>query len=702
VLIVGAALRMVWLVRFACELPDLQWAGTPLLTSGDGYWFASGAAQALGGELSVPHLPSPMDQALVALTTLLAAIIPASIDSIAAYLPVVLGPLVAVPVALLGRGLGRPRMGLIAALLAVSSQAFLSRSGAGYFDTDLFALLVPLFVVQQLSRALLSASAPGLRSPILWGSVGLALYPFFYDRGAIIGVAIAGMAMVYTFASKHPQRLLIAASLAAALAPVSWPLRGAAVAVLHGVAPFIGGLVPSVLRQPRWRPWLVGALVVVVVGVFFSLRLWEVLPSKISAALGEASSSATVVGDVASVRAPTFGDTGAFVLESQPIGFLALGDRVSGHASLFILALLGFAALCWRVKALLIIMPLVGIGFFSMWAGGRFAIYLTPVAALGLAYVAMVAVAAVRRTGRLQLVVPTAIVVVLAVVTPSVVSAWRAFIPTAIIGPEVAALMSLRDVASPADATVTWWDHGYPTSWFSRTRVFADGGRHGEDAGLVAEILLNPSQRASARLARVAAEVQEELRATDWALAPTIFLRARERGLDLEGYLASLARPEASDPRGAATTFLFLPRRLLLLVPVIDRLRPATPGRDRAAATYRLYAGVRAVDEHLQVGPGVRVDPRRVAIEEAGSVRPLRAMVSVAGHGSTLDVRSREGSPGALTVGLYLHDDALFIELTPELLKSTLIQLLVFERADPEVYELVFASGAAKVWRSKL
>jgi len=73
IVVVGAVLRMVSLFRYGWQIPDLRWEGVPILTSSDGYWFASGAAQLMSGGLDMPNLPDAASQALVAVAAGLAS-----------------------------------------------------------------------------------------------------------------------------------------------------------------------------------------------------------------------------------------------------------------------------------------------------------------------------------------------------------------------------------------------------------------------------------------------------------------------------------------------------------------------------------------------------------------------------------------------------------------------------------------------------
>jgi undecaprenyl-diphosphooligosaccharide--protein glycosyltransferase len=714
----GAAVRLFWLMRVGWDLAPLQVGGTTLLTSPDGYWFAAGAGHALDGSWAGhPRLPAAHDHLLVALTWLCTKVLPLPLEQVALYLPTILGPLIAVPIAHIGRELGSSAVGLAAALAAAVLPIYASRTAAGYLDTDAFALLVPLLAAFYLIRLL----RRGHRRDGLYAALVLALYPFAYAPGLPVGFAVAALGSVAL--SLRYRRQLAAASQAAAplspstlptasapahpvpavaplvliglsQAPLAWPLRVALVLGTYAAAPYLMRALP----RPR-HPGRVLAAVAIAVGgaAFFALRLWEVLPDLLAAtsATDDQILASTAKGQ------PIYGDTAQYVAEAQRVAVGTFASHVAGAWPIFALGLLGALAMLLRFRVTLLLLPFWGLGLLGLAAGLRFAIYATPIIALGLGFAVVLVTGrllAARPKGRW----PATTLALAAVLTPAVLQDWRSVPTTALIAPEVAAMQALGAAATSEDATVAWWDYGYPLIYFAKTRVLADGGRHDEDSALVAEILMSRSQAASARLTRLGTEIQQAHIATDWGIAPTLFLQAYERGLGPTQFLAQLA--ELAEPAGipAATrgAYLYLPARLLTLLATINDLRPRAADQPLPVpGTYRFWRGTKVEGATLRIGPNASVDVAAVTINEGGTKRALKAIYSTSGAAADLDVRARARHPDATTSGIYLHDHSIFIELDDDYLHSTAVQLLVFEKADPSWYEPVFTSVAAKVYR---
>lgn len=687
----GVALRLVWLARVGWHTGELQWHDTPLLTSPDGYWFAAGAGQHLSGAWGAnPRLPGAGDHALVALAWLGARVGPWTLDQVIAYLPALLGALVAVPMVALGRALGVTRLGLVAALALVTAPVLFARTAAGYFDTDAFALGVPLVVVAHLVALL----ERGRRRDAGWAAAWLAAYPWFYNQGGSLGLALAvtaACALAWrrardTTGDSTPRDALVL--LALSQLPLHPFVRVPLVALAYG------GLALLARRHPATTPRASRAVrIALALGVAAAgaVVAWKVVPLALA-------KLAYFVGDAAPVGGPVaFGNVGASVAETQAP---SLGDLVErlGPAIVFAVALAGVAATWLRYRSTLVLLPLAALGAFATFGGLRFAIYATPVLALGLAY-ALVWLADRVRARR-----PSALVLgalTAAALAPSVARDWVMFTRPPLVAAEVSAMTALARRAPPTGATpattIAWWDDGYALLYFARTRTLVDGGWREADVGLAAEILMQPSQRAAANLARLAVATRDDELPADWAIAPTLFQREL-RGGRLADLFARLGRPDTAVP-ARAPIYLYLPLRLLAIVPVIDRLRPTDAGAPPTdgSGVYRFAAGVTVSGNTIKVG-GAEVDAATVTLREAGGTRPLRTLYSVRGSGERLEVRQRAGAADAPTSGIYLYDPGIFIELDDHFLSSSLVQLLVFEKADAGAFAPVFANGAARVY----
>ena len=97
--------------------------------------------------------------------------------NIVTYLPVYLAGLVTIPVVLIGRLYGSTLAGFAAACLATAGSSFFNRTMAGYLDTDIFSVTIPVFILYFLLRAHRESSVPWMVA----GSVSVMCYPFFYS-----------------------------------------------------------------------------------------------------------------------------------------------------------------------------------------------------------------------------------------------------------------------------------------------------------------------------------------------------------------------------------------------------------------------------------------------------------------------------------------------------------------------------------------
>ena len=715
--LLGTVLRCVWLARIGWHTPDLQWQGTPLLTSGDGYWFASGAGQLLTGAWGDnPRLPLPGDHALVALTWLVTRITPWSLDQVILYLPAVLGPLAAVPLVLIGRALGTTRLGLVAGLALVVAPALVARTSAGYFDTDPLALTVPLVIVLYLVRLFGNGRARDALAAALW----LAAYPWFYNQGGSLGLALALTAAIgigiQARARASPTGWIRHALVLIALSqlPLHPLLRVPLVVAGHVV---LGWLATRhfALRPPR--SLLIGLAI-----AFVALVAWRMGPivvAKIGYFLGVDSAPAGAV---------SFGESADFVSETRQQSLAEIGVRLAGSLPALLLETLAFILLCARQPRLLLLAPLAALGAFTLLGGMRFGIYATPLLALGLAY-GLTWISDRLRARTLSTLALTALTA--ATLAPAVARDWVMFGRPPVVAAEVEALDALRRVAAPPTATtsatalpttVAWWDDGYPLLYFARTRTLVDGGWRDADVGLAAEILSSPSQRAAANLAQLAIATRDAgLQAmaaqgdtaalpSDWAIAPTLFEDARQAtGLGLAAFLAQLARPDyrlppvagsAKPATSGGSIYLYLPVRLLAIVPVIEALRPHDPSAPpREPGVYRFDSHIEVAGTRITLGSGAVVDADQLLVTDGGTTRPLRTIYSLRGSGNALETRKRTRHPEAATSGIYLHDPGIFIELDERYLASTLIQLLVFQNAEVGLFERVYANGAARIFR---
>lgn len=690
--LVGTLVRMAWLFRVGWSADALQWDGVPILATEDAFFFGTGADIALHGNLhSLVRFPAADQHAIVALAWLVTKISPFSLAEVLLYLPALVAPLIAVPTALLGRDVAGPRAGILAGLIVVVAPTFVGRSSAGYFDTDLFSVAVPLFAVWLIVRLLRHGAArDGLIAAML-----LSAFPFFYSQGGPVAAIIA-VATALVLVAFHRTDTFFAPTLAVlglAQLPLPWFVRTAL-------------LVPvwfAFRRLPLPRNALVwGAIAVALVGFVLSSE-WAAALARIRDFVG-ASSPVGAGLEGAADPGIVLGDTTRYVGEAKHLDIANLGRDAVGSLPALIGAALGWLALQLRHRALLVVAPLIGLGLFAIFGGNRFVIYASAPAAIGVA-AAITILAARLRQPALRLVLIVALGA--AAVVPAAITASGSVNRSSLVRGEVESLVALSKVVQPGDTTIAWWDWGYAIAYYAHSRTLVDGGERGDDAALVAEVLMSPSQHGAAMLARLAVEVANRNGASGGSVSRGLFKAVREQiGVPQMDYLRAIADPATQPPAATSAVYLYLPVRMLRILPVLEVLRPHEPGVTPVKPSYGTSWAATALANpaRIDLKNGFMVFVDEAVIRGQGKMRPLRAVHVVRGYGATqtIDSHPHPSPPAGALTGIYLADENVYVEVNDTLFASLYIQLFMLGNADPELFELVFANPVARVYRLRI
>jgi len=184
------AVRMIWVWQFKDD-PNFYWNDQLMINTNDGYFFASGAQEALSGlHTENPRVFGIWDYGLIFFTTLFAKITPFSLETIILYMPAVISSLVVVPIILIARLYGESLWGFFAALLGSIAWSYYNRTMIGYYDTDMFSAMAPMFILFFLMKSTIDFN---LRSA-LYAAIAIVIYPFLYDQGLAI---VYAMGMIY-------------------------------------------------------------------------------------------------------------------------------------------------------------------------------------------------------------------------------------------------------------------------------------------------------------------------------------------------------------------------------------------------------------------------------------------------------------------------------------------------------------------------
>ncbi len=186
-------LRQHWVDLARANPAFITSEGKLLPTTNDSYYFAATLENWDTGNLTnVVIMPDIYQHGMITmLPALLMKLFGFTADEIMIHMPIYIGGLLAVPLVLIGRLYGSLAWGFAAALLAVGAHSYFNRTIAGYFDTDMFSVLVPMTALYFMLAAYRRESLKA----VLGVALCLFLYPLFYQSGIPVAYAM-GVAFV--------------------------------------------------------------------------------------------------------------------------------------------------------------------------------------------------------------------------------------------------------------------------------------------------------------------------------------------------------------------------------------------------------------------------------------------------------------------------------------------------------------------------
>ncbi|NCB55637.1 MAG: peptide transporter, partial [Epsilonproteobacteria bacterium] len=333
------------------------------------------------------------------------------------------------------------------------------------------------------------------------------------------------------------------------------------------------------------------------------------------------------------------------IREAGDIPFSVFAERISGHTITFAASIVGYALLVRRYKAMLLGLPLMGLGFLALWGGLRFTIYAVPVCALGVAYLLFILSSSI--TGffvneTLGRILKSSFVVTasLAVLYPNVTHIIDYRVPTVLNKTEVEQLSSLKNTVGREDYIVTWWDYGYPLRYYADTKTLIDGGKHEGDVNFPVSFMLTNTQESAARLARLEVEYTEKAFVTTEEnetktkdQSKKIINNTAQMSLDYgfnnaNDFLDALQTP-LNLPQKTREIYFYLPFRMLSIFPTVaqfsnlDLMSGKTVRHPFFYETSRFQDGAKL----LQLGNGIALDKEKGALKIGSNEVGVRTFI---------------------------------------------------------------------------
>jgi dolichyl-diphosphooligosaccharide--protein glycosyltransferase/undecaprenyl-diphosphooligosaccharide--protein glycosyltransferase len=292
-----------------------------------------------------------------------------------------------------------------------------------------------------------------------------------------------------------------------------------------------------------------------------------------------------------------------------------------------------------------------------------------------------------------------------AILYPNIKHIQEYMVPTVFNAEEVKVLDDLHKKADREDYVITWWDYGFPIRYYADVKTLVDGGAHAGSQNFAPSFILSsPSQKLSAKLARLEVEYRE-MSFTDKRTGYNIAKMMKDYGFnDPRKFIANLDK-EIRLPKKTRDIYLYLPNRMLNIfatVNLFSNMNIVTGERYPS----RYFSKTRAISDkqkELRFSDGSVLNKTNSTLKVRGGTVGIKNffVVEYDRSGNLIKNKQKLRNDGGLSI-VYMKSYKQFLILDDEMLNSAFIQLFVFENYDKELFEPITKSPYAKVYKLKI
>lgn len=677
------SMRFIW-VNEVNNIPQFHWNNELMISNNDGYYYAEGARDILQGHHEQNDL-SPVDSAMSKLTALLSKILPISLETLILYMPSFIGSLIVIPLILIGRALNQTTLGFIAALIGSIAHSYYNRTMTGYYDTDMFNIVLPVLEIYSLILALTHQRNRYL-IPI---TISIALYQWWYPQAYALDTALFVMIIGYALAFDRKNIYLYKIALFILIGILAIPLISKISLALIVFAFFH---FRNELSLKFFWPLFAG-----IMGIYFFTGGVNIITGLVKSYVFRGSTENVLSASL------NYYNVVSTVREAGQIPFTLFAERISGHVITFVFACIGYIMAIIAYRPLLVTLPLAGLGFLAMSSGLRFTIYAVPVMAIGIAYLIIylcqfIQIKTLRYVSMLLLTI--------AILYPNYRHIREYMMPTVMTTGEVEALHQLGKIASAEDYVVAWWDYGYPIRYYSDIKTWIDGGKHTGDVNYPASFVLTAKDSTSAaHMMRLYTEYTEKgFNETNKTKNDLEYMMEKEGVKDPNDFITALSLSEYKLPKKTRDVYLYLPLRMMEIFPTVALFSnlDLTGKSQPQQPFFYTTRSVQDTGQTIELGQGLSIIKANSTLKMGMQSLPIKSFYQVGYDKSQkIQVNQQNFASAGLTV-IYMASYGQFLVLDDYYLQSQYIQMFVFEQYDKDLFQPVIMSPMTKIYKLKI
>lgn len=539
--------RFYW-IYWASEFNEYFFNNELMIISNDGYAFAEGARDMIAGFHQDNDL-SYYGSSLSTLTYWIYKITPFSLETIILYMSVFFSSLIVIPIILISNEYKKPLAGFIAALLACIANSYYNRTMAGYYDTDMLVITLPMFIIFFMIRLINKKDFISLFALPFFVSFYLWWYPSSYA----LNFALIGLLLIYSFIFHRKENIFYLAFvlMIIAISSISWFYQFAIISLIIALFAFKNEYFK--IKFIIFLGLLSVVLLIISGGldpIIYQLKFYIFKTENLGP----------------NTKSFVYFNVNQTIQEVESIDYSTFMQRISSNELVFIFSFIGFLLLIKKQKSAILMLPMLCLGFLALRGGLRFTIYSVGVMALGYGYFVCYFIDYfnnLKNKKKKDIKFYQVIFIFLAIVfilinllfesnifilssiftcfllaflllnlkvfnnkfyldlniifwaliialIPALLHIYNYKAPSVFNKKEVEILIKLKNQISPNDYIVSWWDYGYPIRYYADSKTLVDGGKHLGKDNFFPSFILSKDEKSAANMARLSVEYTEK------------------------------------------------------------------------------------------------------------------------------------------------------------------------------------------------
>lgn len=668
--------RFLWIYKFGGN-EQLKFNNEYMINTHDGYFWAKGAFDLINGTLSNR---SPVDTSLSLTTAFLVKVFPFSFETVVFYLSALFSSLIVIPMILIGRHLGKIEFGFISALISSIAVSYYNRTMLGYYDTDMLNIVFPIFLLWSTMLAINTKQD----KYFLFTAIEIILYRWWYPQSYSLEFSFLTMIFIYIIYKKTKKM-----NLSYELKLLSIMLF-AMLSIDVGIKLLVVVLMYIFFKKINNQKYLFFVLFFVIILFVFTGGINPI----ISQLEGYVFKSSTFI--TSSADSLTYYSVMQTIREAGSISYDIFAKRISGNSLIFLLSVIGYILLLFRHKVMLLSLPLVGLGFLGLNSGLRFTIYAVPIMGLGIGYLIIILsdILNIKKSTWVKYFLYCSFTMIILIPNINHIMSYK--IPSVLSKSDVNSLDKIKNISNKGDYILSWWDYGYPLSFYTGLNNTIDGGKHDGNGNYPISYALTKPQNLSSQMLRLNVEFDQ-----------------KETGNYIENMMDHYGYKNADDfllalevglelPQKTRDVYLYLPSSMLTIYPSIELFSnlDLSTGKQNKKSFFYLSKNYTEDDRYINLGKNIKIIKKSGKISINGKIQSLKRFTKTYyDKGKIFKKQTKIINNNSLLSVIFMASHKQMLVIDEKTYNSTYFQLFILENYNKSYFIPIISEPNLKIYK---